>query len=132
MKINLTPKSASNENQYEYHNHDRIIVLNNGDLLRISGRSATNAGCGGSQGNGYGLVIYPPAYSGNYYDNIKLAVFPYYQFIDGTYPRNFGNWSTSNEIAWNGGSSMFSCYPLFGSGPSLTGFTGTFLFSVLP
>jgi hypothetical protein len=127
--------TANNGIQYEYNHHDRIIILNNGDKLRISGRSASNAGCGGSQGNGYGIVIYPPAYSGIYYDSIKLAVFPYHH-MNSNYvgTRNFSAWTPSGEISWNNGGLMYSCDHSYGtSSPSpLTGFMGTFVFTVLP
>jgi cysteine-rich repeat protein len=124
--------TADASTQYDYTQHNRIITMGNGDKLRISGRASNNSGCGGSQGNGYGIVIYPPGYSGIYYDQIKLAMFPYNHYVSGTSPRNFGNWNTGAEISWNSGAAMYSCFPFFGTGPSLTGFLGTIEVSILP
>jgi hypothetical protein len=121
-----TPPNDYND-QFYSPNHDRMIVLGNGDRVMIPGRWARNQGCGGSLGDGYGIVIYPSA--PNYYNNIKLMVQPYRQtnYALGQ-PRSFSSWSTSHEISYNGGVTMNSC---FGS-PSLTAFLGSFEITVSP
>ncbi len=111
--------------QYNSANHDRMIVLDNGDHVMIPGRWATEGGCGGSLGDGYGIVIYNATPS--YISNIKLMVQPYRQmnYQAGT-PRSFTGWTADHEITYNGGSLMGSC-----SGP-LPAFEGTFVVSVAP
>ncbi len=111
--------------QYEVYNHDRIITLDNGDLLRISGRNSSNSGCGGSLGNGYVIVIYDAPLADIYYNRIKLLVAPYNFTIGLAGPRNFGAWTALGELSWNGDQDMYSCHPLFGPGPSLAGFVGS-------
>ena len=77
----------------------------------IAGRNAGNSGCGGSMGNGYGIVIYPS--SPDYYSNPKMFVFPYQlrntAYTSSPYPRSFSGWTTSNEISYNGGATFNSC-----------------------
>jgi cysteine-rich repeat protein len=124
----ITSTVASTE-QYYSVNHDRQISLNNGDKLLIAGKSANNLGCGGSFGNGYGIMIYPNA--PNYIANIKLFVAPYRHFNNypnqnnaGT-PRLFSGWTQGTEIMWNNGTPMGSC-------SSVTGFIGKFTVTVTP
>ena len=112
--------------QYEVTNHDRIIKLDNNDLLRISGKSSSNGGCGGSQGNGYVLMTYDDPISSTYYNNIKLLVAPYLHTVGNNNPRNFGSWSPGGELSWNNDQNMFSCFPNFGMGPALTPYIGSF------
>jgi len=97
--------TAGINNQFFSGNHDRAITLSNGDILMISGKSASNNGYGGSLGNGYGIMIYPnPA---NYYNNLKIMVYPYRQYVAPSVGvRLFTGWTTSNEISWNGGTPM--------------------------
>jgi hypothetical protein len=104
--------------------HDRMIVLDNGDRLMIPGRGARNGGCGGSLGDGYGIVIYPS--SPNYYNNVKLMIQPYRQmgYQVGT-PRYFPNWTPTSEITWNGGTLMNTCN-------ATTAFAGRFSVTVTP
>ena len=103
----LTSTAVAN-NQFHSGNQDRIIALDNGDNLMIAGRSSSNAGCGGSMGAGYGIVLYPS--SPNYIYNPKMFVMPYRQFnySPGT-PRYFQGWTPATEISWNGGTSFNSC-----------------------
>jgi hypothetical protein len=108
-------------NQYYSFNHDRLVVLANGDRLMIAGRNSSNAGCGGSLGNGYGIVVYPT--SPNYYSNEKLLVMPYKNLVSSGAPRNFAGWSTASEITWQAGT-MNSCTGL------PPGFLGSFEFYV--
>ena len=109
--------------QCESGYHDRLIALTNGDRLMIAGRSSSNAGCGGSMGDGYGIVVYPSA--PNSYWNPKMFVMPFrQQNEDAGNPRRFAGWSTSKEISWAGGASFNSCN--FGT-PS---YLGTFEFYV--
>ena len=96
------------ESQHAKADHDRIISLGNGDLLMIAGKNASQSGCGGSMGNGYGLVIHS-AMSGSYIDTIKVLVEPYRWTIAGTAPRDFGVWTESHEISFNNGGDMHSC-----------------------
>lgn len=109
--------------QYHSNNHDRIISLDNGDKLFIAGRNAANAGCGGSFGNGYGIVIYPE--NPNYYNNPKMIVMSYIQMVSpwDNEVRHFNGWTQGHEISWNNGSTMNTC-------SSTIGFEGTFTISV--
>jgi cysteine-rich repeat protein len=125
----LTSTSAGG-NQYEVYNHDRIITLDNGDLLRISGKNSNNGGCGGSLGNGYVIMTYDDPLADTYYNRIKLLVAPYNHTVGGNAPRNFGAWTAGGELSWNDDEYMYSCFPNFGPGPSLTAFTGSFEFTV--
>ncbi|MEC7947307.1 MAG: MopE-related protein [Myxococcota bacterium] len=108
---NQLTSTTSSGSQYYSYDHDRLVTLGSGDKLMISGRDAGNAGCGGSMGNGYGIVIYPS--SPDYYSNPKMFVFPYMlrntAYTSSPYRRDFSGWSTSNEISYNGGASFNSC-----------------------
>jgi cysteine-rich repeat protein len=119
---NLT---STNANQYDVVNHDRVISLDNGDLLRISGKSANNGGCGGSQGNGYVIMTYDDPINSTYYNNIKLLVAPYRHTVSNNNLRSFGDWTADDEISWNDDMNQFSCFPFFGGGPALNGFLGS-------
>ncbi len=90
--------TTGNGNQYDASNHNQLVTLANGDKLMIAGRNSNNGGCGGSMGNGYGIVIYPM--NPNYYSNPKMFVFPYRQQVGGAAPRSFGNWSVNSEISY--------------------------------
>ena len=118
--------------QYNVFRHNRLITLDNGDLLKISSRTAQNTGCGGHQGNGYVIMIYESLPSGVYYGGIKLLVAPYQGVVGGTYTREFSPWSPAAEISWNGGAAdMNSCLGLLGGGGGpLVPFQGTFSLSV--
>jgi hypothetical protein len=103
--------------QFSSENHDRAITLDNGDLLMIAGRSASNEGCAGSLGDGYTIMIYPPAGD---YTTMRLFVAPYLQQnYDAGIPRLLPGWSTATEILYDSGSPMNSC-------GSVSGFLGTF------
>jgi cysteine-rich repeat protein len=125
----LTSTAAAG-NQYEVYNHDRAIMLDNGDLLRISGKNSNNSGCGGSLGNGYVIMTYDAPLADTYYNRIKLLVAPYNHTVGGAGVRNFGAWTAGGELSWNDDMYMYSCFPLFGIGPSLTAFTGSMSFTV--
>ena len=116
--------------QYDMGQHDRAITLDNGDLLRISGKNSNNSGCGGSQGNGYVIMAYDKPFMQQYYDRIKLLVAPYNHTVGGLSPRNFGNWTAGGEISWANDANQYSCFPFFGMGPSLTPFNGSVTFRV--
>jgi cysteine-rich repeat protein len=116
--------------QFEMGNHNRAIALDNGDILRISGKNAVNSGCGGSLGNGYVIVAYDNPYMPNYYDRIKLLVAPYNFTVSNVGPRNFGNWTPGGELSFANDANMYSCFPNFGMGPSLTPFLGSVAFRV--
>ncbi|MCA9656883.1 MAG: DUF4215 domain-containing protein [Myxococcales bacterium] len=118
--------TASLNIQYNVANHDRIIKLDNGDLLRISGKNSSNSGCGGSQGNGYVIMTYDDPINSTYYNNIKLLVAPYLHTVGNNNARNFGAWTPGGELSWNNDMNMFSCFPNFGQGPSLTPYIGSF------
>jgi cysteine-rich repeat protein len=111
-------------NQYLVSNHNRLVALNNGDKLMITGRNSSNSGCGGSFGNGYGIVIYPA--NPNYYSNPKMIVMPYRLQVGTMNPRNFNSWTPGHEISWNNGNAMNTC-----NGP-VTAFTGTFQLQITP
>ena len=117
----ITSDSAANA-QYYSVNHNRIISLDNGDKLMIAGRWSSNGGCGGSFGNGYGIVIYPT--NPNYYSNPKMVVMPYRHQVGNNNPRNFNGWSQATEINWNNGTSFNTC------NNGAFGFNGTFELSV--
>lgn len=102
--------------QYYSYNHllssgnGHIISLSNGDMLMITGRSAASAGCGGSLGNGYGILVYPS--SPDYYNNIKMYVLPYNQPNPSwQQPRStwISGFTPSNELTWNGGGTINTC-----------------------
>ncbi|HFE45157.1 MAG TPA: DUF4215 domain-containing protein [Nannocystis exedens] len=112
---------AGASSQYHSSNHNRIISLDNGDKLMIPGRWSSNFGCGGSFGNGYGIVVYPA--NPNYYSNPKMIVMPYRHQQGGNSPRSFSGWTMGHEISYSG-SSFNTC-----NGPIPT-FTGTFQISV--
>ncbi len=113
------------QNQYHSNNHNRLVVLNNGDRLFIAGRNAANSGCGGSFGNGYGIVIYPS--NPNYYSNPKMIVMPHMQYVApyNNQVRGFNGWSANHEISWNNGAPMNTC-------SSTIAFQGTFTMRVSP
>lgn len=119
---NQITSTAATNTQYLWSNHDRMITLNNGDKLMIAGKASNNSGCGGSMGNGYGMVIYPA--NPNYYSNQKLMIYPYRLFIGTNNPRNFNGWTPTHEISWNNGNTMNSC-----NGP-LPSYVGRFQFRV--
>ncbi len=102
--------TTSTSNQYNSGNHNRLVTLDNGDKLMIAGKTSGNSGCGGSMGNGYGIVVYPS--SPDYFSNPKMFVFPY-RHQNPTYGylnvRGFDGWTPSNEISYGGGSSFNSC-----------------------
>ncbi|MEZ4427301.1 MAG: DUF4215 domain-containing protein [Nannocystaceae bacterium] len=122
--------TATPNNQYEVTNHNRAIVMDNGDLLRISGRNSNNSGCGGSQGNGYVIMTYDNPIVDTYYNRIKLLVAPYLHTVNSNSPRNFGNWTPAGELSWNNDMNQYSCFPFFGPGPALTPFIGSVEFRV--
>ena len=105
---NQITSTAGTTNQYHSDQHGYLISLLNGDLLFISGRTASNIGCGGSFGNGYGIVVYPS--NPNYHSNPKMIVVPHTQYVSPyTGTRNFYGWSQSHEISYNNGSTFNTC-----------------------
>jgi hypothetical protein len=116
----LTSTTAANS-QYYSVNHNRLVDLDNGDKLFIAGRNANNSGCGGSFGNGYGIVIYPDP--PNYYSNPKMMVMGWKGGMNNV-ARNFTGWSAATEISWNNGNPMNTCQG------GVTGFDGTFTLTV--
>jgi cysteine-rich repeat protein len=116
---NITSNAAAG-NQYQSANHNWMIDLDNGDKLMITGRFSSNSGCGGSFGNGYGIVIYPDP--PNYYTNPKMLVMGYKGGISNQ-ARSFTGWSAATEISWNNGASMNTCN-------GVNAFTGSFELSV--
>ena len=125
----ITSTATGFWSQYHHQNHDRLITLDNGDILMIPGKKSSNGGCGGSLGNGYGINIYNS--NPNYVSNLRMLVQSYKQFVSYNSPRSFYNWTPNGEITWNGGSIFNSCGPWHGS-PSTPGdgFNGTFEFYV--
>ena len=122
----MTSTAPPPNQQFNSANHDRLITLSNGDELMVTGQSATDLGCGGSFGNGYGIVVYPaPA---NYYFNPKLIVMPDQQFVAPyTGTRLFSGWTPAHEITWAGGASFNTCNTITGAE-----YLGTFQFFVKP
>ena len=119
----ITSTTAVNS-QYHSSNHNRLVSLDSGDKLMIAGRNAANSGCGGSFGNGYGIVIYPA--NPNYYSNVKLMAMPYKQYVapyQGN--RGFSGWSQAAEISYNGGSTFNTCN-------GVVPFTGSFEVRIEP
>ena len=116
----LTSSSSDLGMQFYSPSHDRMIVLGNGDRVIIPGRGSENAGCGGSLGNGYGIVIYSS--TPNYTENIKLMVQPFRHMVgySSGQPRYFSGWTADHEITYNGGATWNSC------GSLLPAFEGTF------
>jgi hypothetical protein len=108
--------------QYYSLNHSRQVSLANGDKLMITGRYSSNSGCGGSLGNGYGILVYPA--SPNYYSNEKILVMPYQNQVGYAGARGFMGWTTQSEITYAPGT-MNSC-----TGGLPPGFVGTFEFFV--
>ncbi len=93
--------------QYHEDNHLSLVTLDNGDKLMITGNNSYNSGCGGSFGNGYGIVVYPS--SPDYYSNPKMLVMSHQQTLTYTSVRLFAGWTASNEISGTGGSSFNTC-----------------------
>ena len=114
--------------QYDPSDHDQLITLDTGDQLMITGQSAAQAGCGGSLGDGYSVQVYQaPASYPAFSPTLKLLVAPYQQQnLFAGQPRSFAGWSMNTEISWNGGTPMQTC------DTAVTGFDGTFSFTVLP
>jgi len=123
--VNQITSTTSPSGQFYSINQDRIITLDNGDKLMITGQNSSNAGCGGSMGDGYGIVVYPS--SPNYYSNPKMFVMGYHGGMSGGV-RYFTGWSAATEISWDSGTSFNSCT----GSPPLTPFYGTFVFAVSP
>lgn len=116
-------------NQFTIFNHDRLITLDTGDFLRISGKNTNNSGCGGDLGNGYVIMIYE-GFPSTYYQEQKLLVAPYQRTVFPA-PRVFGNWTPEGEISWNSGNDMSSCHPVISTPPpSLIPFQGSFTVEV--
>jgi len=117
--------ASSTSSQWNVDLHDQRITLDNGDLLVISGKSASNGGWMGSHGNGYGIRIYSsnPGYAANF----RLIVYPYKQYVGWTSARSFADWSTNKEITWHNGN-LFTTNP--STPPFGSGFHGTFEFYV--
>ena len=111
--------------QYYSYNHNRLITLGNGDKLFIAGKTSNQLGCGGSFGDGYGIVVYPA--NPDYYLNPKMLVMPYKQYVApfNNTARGFTNWSVNHEISWNNGSSMNTC-------SNTIAFQGKFTVSITP
>lgn len=103
--------TSPNDMQYDITTHTQLVTLSNNDKLFISGKSATNGGCWGDMGNGYGIVIYPAA--PNQYQNPKMLVMPYREQVGGNNKRGFGignaGWFVNNEISYSNGSSFDCC-----------------------
>lgn len=114
--------TAPVSDQYYSVNHAYMVTFNNTDKLMIAGRNSANAGCGGSMGNGYGIVLYGA--SPNYYSNPKAFIMPYRQYVSPYVQiRSFGGWTTSTEISFNNGTTFDSC-------TSTPGYIGTAEFYV--
>lgn len=125
---NITSTTTNLSIQHSAYFHDQLVTLANSDKLMITGRSSSNASCGGSMGNGYGIVLYPS--TPDYYSNPKVFVMPYRLMIDGAgSPRQFTPWSMDREIAWNSGASFNSCQATEGGAASQP-FLGKFEFFV--
>ena len=99
---NQITSTASTGSQYYSYSHDRLVTLANGDKLMIAAQNSDNGGCGGSMGNGYGIVIYPS--NPDYYSNPKMFVMPYRHQIGNNNPRNFAGWGPNTEITYSAGS----------------------------
>lgn len=92
----------------QYHSPDHsLIPLDTGDSLFLSGRSASNSGCGGGLGNGYGLVVYDP--SGEYINGLRLLLASYYQVSGYPGPRYFSSWSESHELSMATSGTFSTC-----------------------
>ena len=110
-KNNITSTAAVGS-QYDVGQHGRLVTLANADKLMITGKSSNNGGCVGSLGNGYGILVYPSAPSGN--QNLKMLVMPYLnQVSDTPTKRAFGQsnagWFMESEISYSGGSLFNTC-----------------------
>ncbi len=118
--------------QFDILDNDRAIALDNGDLLQISGQSAANVFCHGSMGDGYVIVIYAgDPVSPDRADNVRMIVTTYeQQQLYAGQARSLGGWSMDTEISYDGGTVMDSCGQT--GEPGMTGFDGTFSFTVTP
>lgn len=127
---NEVTSTGSSSVEYNENSHNRLVTLDNGDKLFISGKDA-DAGvytCNTDLGNGYGIIVYPA--NPNWYINPKIVVMPH----DGAFgmpvaPRAFGNWGPEYEISYNADAAMNTCTS--GSG-GLEPFTGEFTLRVKP
>ncbi len=114
--------------EYNENSHNRLVDLDNGDVLFVAGKDA-DAGvytCNTGLGDGYGIVIYPS--NPNWYINPKMIVMGHRGGISNQ-PRNFSNWGPEYEISWNDGESMNSCT---GDVGGLVPYTGEFTLRVKP
>jgi hypothetical protein len=120
---NQITSTASVDSQYYSSSHNYLVSLSNSDKLFLSGKTGSNAGCGGSFGNGYAVVVYPS--SPNYHSNPKMIVASYNQYVapHNNQGRSFTDWSTSHEISFDAGNSFSTC-------TSTPPHTGTFRFFV--
>jgi cysteine-rich repeat protein len=126
--LNEVTSTGSSSVEYNENSHNRLVTLDNGDKLFISGKDA-DAGvytCNTDLGNGYGIIIYPA--NPNWYNNIKMLVMPHEGAFGGM-PRQFANWGTEYEVSWNGGALMNACTADAGG---LQPFTGEFTLRVKP
>lgn len=115
----LTSTAAAGS-QYSTGAHNRVVTLDTGDKLVITGRSANNAGCQGALGNGYGIELYPAALVTG---SVKMLVMPFKSYVPaGTRAFWQGNtgWVAQHEITYNGGTAFDTC------GPVVTGTLGSF------
>jgi cysteine-rich repeat protein len=126
--MNEITSTGDSSIEYNENSHDRLVALDNGDKLFISGKDANpgmdNYYCNTDLGNGYVIVIYPA--NPNWYINPKMIVTSF-EGAHSNQPRKFVNWDESYEIAWNGGQPINAC--TLGPG-GLVPFAGTFTLRV--
>ena len=116
----LTSTVEPSSQYYSGHHTDRWVTLTNGDKLLVTGQDSYNAGCGGSFGNGYGVLVYPP--SPDYHSNVKMIVVPHEHIRTYSGSREFSGWTPGHEISYEA-SGMNTC-------SSTTSFSGSFAFWV--
>lgn len=102
---NLTTTSTQYGYQYGPDQHDRLISLDTGHTLMITGKAASNAGCLGDRGRGY--VITVDAGDGNLYHQKMLVTT--YNRPNSTSARSFVGNTPAHEITWAGGANYNSC-----------------------
>ena len=109
----------------QYHSdYHTMIALDNGDNLMITAKDSANSGCGGSLGNGYGIVIYGPM--PDYVNGIKMLVMSYNQFNTYVGSRAIQGWAPQNEITYADGGAYSSCSDGGQHTVANSGFMGTF------
>jgi hypothetical protein len=114
---NVTSTAAAVD-QIDRVNHDRLLTLANGDAVAITGKLAEASACGGAIGSGYGIRVYPPDWTGQYYEMLKMLVMTFRFNWSPNDPRDIPGWDASKEISYNGTALFASCAGVVPTNPN--------------